>query len=414
MKYANVIYKNPDMNHLGDQMQIIAIDNLYQKMGIAPEDIIYIPRNELSSYNGEYALLPVNLPKAEYNENGYAGHYSKHIIPVFLGLCLMPGLPLSNEEITYFKCFEPIGCRDESTMELLRSYEITAYLNGCLTFTLPLVEIDRSNLSKVIICDCHKEVLNCIPKELWAVAEFDTHIIWGPSDNPKQDALILYEKYKKEAALVITSRLHCAIPCLAAGIPVVLALEKCSFRFGWLEKILPIYTKDEFNNINWNPSAPNIEQIKEKIMTNNMSHVSNAFKKHAKSMDISYFWESRNKKEYIIDGMEYLKANIDAAFRHNPSQRYAVWGMTQLARLIVAYIKKHYPMALMERVFDRRTGVSFEGLKAEAADNISSDGELFVFVTAGSALKEAEELFRRIGKKEDSYMLTPIEPPKND
>ena len=36
----------------------------------------------------------------------------------------------------------------------------------------------------------------------------------------------LFQRYKKEAALVVTSRLHCASPCRALGIPTILEMEE--------------------------------------------------------------------------------------------------------------------------------------------------------------------------------------------
>jgi hypothetical protein len=41
MKYANYIFHARGVNNLGDKMQLIAIDSIYEQMGIPKEDIIY-------------------------------------------------------------------------------------------------------------------------------------------------------------------------------------------------------------------------------------------------------------------------------------------------------------------------------------------------------------------------------------
>ena len=79
-------------------------------------------------------------------------------------------------------------------------------------------------------------------------------------------------KYKNEAALVITTALHCASPCTAMGIPVVLLCEneEQMGRFSALKNIIPIYNLDDLKNknINFYPKAVDIEKLKEYMLLN--------------------------------------------------------------------------------------------------------------------------------------------------
>ena len=123
MKYANYKFDARGVNNLGDNMQLIAIDSIYERMGIPKKDIIYIDKNETSTYKGEYVVLPVTMPLIDYTEGGICGRFSNYIIPVFLGLTLAKD-SLMPQEVEYYNRFEPIGCRDERTMNTLRKYSV--------------------------------------------------------------------------------------------------------------------------------------------------------------------------------------------------------------------------------------------------------------------------------------------------
>lgn len=133
MVFANYELSNNGRRYIGDNIQIYAIDEFYRKCGI--KNIAYIKFDELSTYNGEYAILPVTLPLINYVNGGIAGWFSSHIIPVFLGLTIAKS-SLTCEEVQYLKNYEPIGCRDECTMLTMRKYGIQSYLGGCITLTL--------------------------------------------------------------------------------------------------------------------------------------------------------------------------------------------------------------------------------------------------------------------------------------
>lgn len=82
----------------------------------------------------------------------------------------------------------------------------------------------------------------------------------------------LLARYKNEAKLIITSALHCAAPCTAMGIPVILCRQNDEqlTRFSALDSILPLYTLDDFkkNRVHFNPNVPNIEPLKIAMLEN--------------------------------------------------------------------------------------------------------------------------------------------------
>ena len=123
MKYANYRFRARGVNNLGDQMQIIAIDYLYSVMGIPAEEIVYIDYHSLRAYDGEYVILPVTMPMVDYFPNGFADRFSERIIPVFLGVTMVKETLTEKEQI-YLRKYEPIGCRDERTLNTMRKYGI--------------------------------------------------------------------------------------------------------------------------------------------------------------------------------------------------------------------------------------------------------------------------------------------------
>lgn len=404
MKYANYKFYAKGVNNLGDNMQLIAIDSIYDRMGIPKEDIIYIDKNEISTYKGEYVVLPVTMPLVDYTEDGICGRFSDHIIPVFLGLTLIKD-SLLPKEVAYYNRFQPIGCRDERTMDTLRKYGIQTYLHGCITATLPKRFTEGKTFNKVFIVDVNSEILPYIPYELMKDAEFLTHL-HEKVDDPKLLMQEYYNRYKNEAKLVITGLLHCSVPCIAAGIPVIVARNHISYRHGWLERLLPLYDKNNFSDIDWNPAPIEYEEHKDLILQITMNRLRETYNKYKSIYDLSWFYEQREKKEYIVDGFESIKQYIDSHFIEKSKEyKYAIWGLTQTSIVVVNYIKQKYPNAKLAHVYDTYRKTLFEGLYSESPEEIRNRPSEIILVTAYGANIMAKKLFNEIGKDEESYFL---------
>lgn len=388
-------------------MQILAIDEIYRIMGIAPEDIVYIDTQELSAYDGEYVVLPVTMPLVDYRENGIAGRFSEHIIPVFLGLTMVKDT-LKPQEVVYYKKYEPIGCRDERTLHTLRKYQIDCYLHGCFTVTLPWRKKNPGQ-NKVYIVDVAEKYQKLIPLQLRENACMRTHMRTDHLDDPKLETQRQYEEYKENASLVITSLLHCAVPCLAAGIPVVMMKEAVSYRMAWLEKLLPIYTPEDFNEIDWRPQVQLTQEHKQRVLALTIHRLKRVKEKYEEMLDLSYYYEDRIKNEYRNDACYTLKNYIDANWQDkHASYLYAVWGLTQISEWVVDYITEHYPNAKLMHAYDSYRKVKFYDLTSESPENISAHAEEIVFVTTNGAEKAARELFAKIGKNDNTYTFMQV------
>jgi len=153
----------------------------------------------------------------------------------------------SNKAIAFYKKNGPVGCRDYYTLDLFRSKGIDSYYSGCLTLTLQNKYTSLPRTDNVYIMDVLYKVggrshdwlgkfkrnwiiKKIIPKNILNSA---IHLVQDVPKNSSetQKFEIAEETLKKYATakLVITSRIHCALPCVALNTPVI-------FIDGGLEK----------------------------------------------------------------------------------------------------------------------------------------------------------------------------------
>ena len=127
----------------------------------------------------------------------------------------------------YLRHYAPIGARDVSTLEMLERNHIPAYLSGCLTLTIPQFDnVEKTN--EVLLVDLD-EKSEAIVRKMYPAENFQsvTHNVNAEeySALSAEDRLRRVEKLLRRyqgAKCVITSRLHCALPCLALQTPVFL------------------------------------------------------------------------------------------------------------------------------------------------------------------------------------------------
>ncbi len=391
MKWANLIAEQNDATrNCGDDIQAYAIELLYRHMGIDYSEVVRVTSKDLFSYDGkEYLVLPLNTP--------FWGTYSKlspKIIPVYLGISVLNN---SVAESLRWKEFEPIGCRDQHTYEQVVKCGVKAYLNGCMSLTLPKAK-DRTKADKVYIIDVCEELLSKIPPELKKDAIFKKQQYRGDDNITEQFTLSAYEEIQREARLVITSRLHCAVPCVAYGVPVILGMKNISFRMGWLHQLIPIYDQSNFSQIDWEPKPVEIEAFKKMILDNAITRLRDTWDRYYLQCSISEFYESTPLLNVIIDGMvepvNYIKENWTQNGRH----KYIIWGGTQTADDLYNYITEHYKNAELLGVVDAYRTFDFHGLPSSNLELLEKSGrDATVFVTAERASYMALQYFKKLG-----------------
>lgn len=350
MKFANIDMSLPTDNlagkniisfNLGDFLQTNAISYLYQYMGISKKEIQWIRNRELQTYAGEPVLLPINI-MAAWPALPSGGLFSPNIFPVFCGVSFPEELPAKSVE--WIRQWEPVGCRDEATYRYLKEQGVDSFLSGCMTIALP--KRKEPSGSKVFFVDAPDDILHYAPENLLSNAVFRNNFFIGDYSDllPESPNLYIRRRYHElaqEAALVVTSRLHVAAPCIAMGIPTIVCVGKfVSSRFSWIDKYVPIYTKKDYDKINWNPPHGLIaEEEKELILKTAAEQVWWKYYQyqHQNSCEkITAHYLDRQKTKTCTRKEQIPQIVSDVLKKHSGAEpfRYALWGIHYRARWI--------------------------------------------------------------------------------
>jgi len=397
---------------MGDVFECLAIQQIYESMGVAKDELITCFPYELDSYEGEYIIVPINVYALNVD-------YSRRIIPVFLGLTLGGEHEILSKNLIMLKRFEPVGCRDERTMRKLQDAGINAYMQGCLVATFPERNEILPTQTKTFFIDPQQGIKDYIPSEILKDYEFFSHDFYMTPEQLFENGDIYelgnktIERYKKEAKLIVTSKYHAAIIALALGIPVVMVIENNYYKYTWLEKFIPIYEPKDYEHIDWNPPVVKIPQEeKDLILKIARDRIYDTYEKYHDIYSLSEMREKIQMKNFhdIFYGnyaIEYVKNN----WKKDTNLNYAFWGATQTAVRLNQYISENYSQTKLIKVFDWsiRNEIEFEDgvFVPENISNIEKEENknLFIFVTGNSASEAAKELFKKINKNSDNYFL---------
>ena len=128
-----------------------------------------------------------------------------------------------EEHIGYLKEREPIGRRDSRTLDLLRTHGVKAYFSGCLTLMLKNPNVGQRS-EHIYITNVSQHLVKLLPLTVQEKATYLEHNMKGSerldSLSRFSAAYQLMQKYGS-AKLVVTQRIHCALPCVAMGTPVI-------------------------------------------------------------------------------------------------------------------------------------------------------------------------------------------------
>jgi len=257
MKLGLLTY--PNSNNIGDEIQTLAVAQYALK-----NEKIFLSRDNLNEYNGEKCAVVMN----GFFANNTTLPTSNRIIPIFFGFHIQKkSIKAYCKLKNYFKEFQPIGCRDNFTVNLLNSWGIESYLSGCATMTFPN-RIKNNMQNKIIATDISKKK---IKKEDHQYLEVVTHIT--NSNNlanltKLNIARELLKFYYNNAKFIITDKIHCALPAQAMGIPVIF-FGRINYRksvinmFSTQIKKVPIFSKISLSNLKFFPI--DVDNVKIKI-----------------------------------------------------------------------------------------------------------------------------------------------------
>ena len=271
MKNAILVY-DPIHNivNIGDYIQSIAARQFCSNVPV------YLNREKLNEYKGDKVKLIMNGWYMHFPENWPP---SEDIVPLPVAIHINSttyNKMLSQKGLQWFKQHEPIGCRDRYTEQKLKDNGIKAYFSGCMTLTLGESYKKEKPSDKVYFVDVYfyknkrsftfmsrlfavlitnmskinklkrrmyrkggflKNVFNAAAFYLQYKNTFDEGVLMSAEyieheyaadfshDYYFEEADNLLKKYAN-AKLVVTSRIHCALPCTGFETPVIYVQDK--------------------------------------------------------------------------------------------------------------------------------------------------------------------------------------------
>jgi hypothetical protein len=293
-KYGLMIYPGTPTYNVGDYVQSLAAKQYLPKVDVL------IEREKLKKYSGHEVNMIMN---GWYIHNPEQFKPSSKINPLYISFHLnshFKDIILSDQNnVEYLKTKSPIGCRDYSTLESLRYKGIDAYYSGCLTTTLDLKYSSKEKSDNIYFCDPvwilphwaklmygkknfikgivkgdvfkfnkRKQVLaSLFSEEILNKAINIKHKLPGKhSEERRFKEAELFLKKLASAKLVVTSRIHAALPCLALGTPVIFinyGFDRSSdqSRFKGIIELFNTINIDDSGKISANFELPNNEKI---------------------------------------------------------------------------------------------------------------------------------------------------------
>lgn len=251
-----------DTQNLGDDMQAFAV--------LAHLDRVdtLLDRDHLADFAG------VPGTTAVFNSWFILGQDfrrpSERLRPIWHGFSAGRPELVEGDWLAYLRSQAPIGCRDLHTAEQLADAGVDAHWTGCLTLFLgeALQRRPPREREGVLFVDVPAEVEARIPPAVTAravrLSTFPAPSLVGrPLDRFAAVARLLDRLARAE--LVVTRRLHVALPAASVGTPVVVtpdpAIGRARRRFSGFEPIVPTVFVDELldrrlSGIDWTRVPP--------------------------------------------------------------------------------------------------------------------------------------------------------------
>lgn len=321
MKNALLIYKPVKKSfNIGDYIQSLAAKQYLPKVDI------FLNREELNLYNDEDCKLILNGWFLHETSNWPP---SDKINPLFVSFhlnSLAYNILERKEVIDYMRNHEPIGCRDRTTQFRLMNYGIDSYYSGCLTLTLSEKYIaNNKEREGIYFVEPHYDrkcstifdilfelignfnVINQITKkkykhisvrnllkvssfvnqyksifsiEALISATYIQHQLSSVDYSFEEDRFSLAEKLIREyanAKLVVTSKIHCALPCLSLETPVIYIddLKKSESSSCRLDGLIELFNVVTYDNGKFRSDDIDLMQgnIEKKNLLNKQKHL---------------------------------------------------------------------------------------------------------------------------------------------
>ncbi len=409
--YWNTSWNGKALLNIGDYSQYKSIEQLYTTAGILTDNIIKISIDQLKSYRGEKMIVAINMALDSYvGYNAILDNLSPDIIPIFLGMSLTD-TNITDEQIACLQKYSPIGCRDERSYLLLKSQNVPCYLNGCLASTLCLTSVDDvSYKDKIVFIDVPYNVRRYIPDSIREQIVFFEQELYCTRDElsgtPSGWAEEILKVYSSKPRMIVSSRFHAAVVSIANDIPVIITLEKYTFRFSWLQNYISLYTEENFNCIDWNiPQKTDYSDFRDILINIAKSRLDdpNALTYEMQmltDMNLAKSGIDESKVSSQVLYYDRVWSQIKATWNKDEEYHYGFWGINTNTDRLYDLICETFPNAKLVGIYDMFKEVSYFGLSSQHPRELGQhkdDRKFYVIVTAYLASRVSNDIFKLCG-----------------
>jgi hypothetical protein len=244
-----------DTNNLGDEMQSLAVMSHLSVVDT------FVDRDRLADFQAnEDTTIVFN---SWFMQGTDFRIPSPRVKPMWHGFSAGRTELLDGEWGDYLRANAPIGCRDMDSCKMLQAAGIDAYWTACLTlFMGRALSRPPGPPSGVIFLDVPPEAETYIPKP---IVDRATRLTTFPGEHGMHDTLGRWSNTARlvqmlaNADLVVTRRLHAALPAASFGVPVVAVPDPkhadARFRYSGIDQIIPTVYLDDvaigLKNLDW-------------------------------------------------------------------------------------------------------------------------------------------------------------------
>jgi hypothetical protein len=257
--------------NLGDHIQILAGLRMLARAGLHPNH--WVDRDDQIADKPPAGEQTAILLNGWFKTNPEQWPPHPAYLPLYLGfhIRLFQSPTLTEPAaLDHYRKHGPVGCRDRYTLSLLRRVNVSAFLSHCLSLTFPRRIRNPSTQTEVFVVSRDERLLEHLPDELGPfhfVSQYSGSDDFFANMDAARERL---EKYRTHARLIVTTLLHCALPAIAMGIPVVVFYPLNSDagrlsdkeRFSSLSDIVRVFELNEVGSVDWQGYLPDVSDLK--------------------------------------------------------------------------------------------------------------------------------------------------------
>lgn len=382
MKYGLLLYKDTD--NLGDDIQS------YAAMKFLPQVDYIIDREAMDEFIPDKKEYVTTIMNGWYLHKKYHFPFSPYIHPLLLSMHFT-----ENDLITkrgyqfldgytkdFLSQFGKIGCRDHGTEEMLKEKGYDTYFSGCMTLTIDKIGKKKTG-NYICVIDMKDEIIDKV-RELFPEMEIKVMSHWiVPEEISKlsleermkqvEDYLTIYQN----ARMLITDRLHCALPAIALETPVALIFyEHNADRLTTFKDYVTHYSEGQFLEI----TREELLKVKNpdyyKKIRNSLKKRVKKFVEESKTIsldinqlpEVSWYQDSVQRMNHMetlfLEQIEHLKKQKEEGIKREKELYEKIVSLDKEVARLYPYEQQLLEMdfsrsfKLYKKYYDRRQGVN--------------------------------------------------------